>query len=53
LKNNLKAIEWMRLAANIYGKSSEEDKEQQKRKRNAERWIEEFVKQVEKQRDNA
>jgi tetratricopeptide (TPR) repeat protein len=52
LKNNLKAIEWMRLAANIYGKAPEDDKEQQKRKRNAKRWLEEFVKQVEKQRQN-
>jgi tetratricopeptide (TPR) repeat protein len=50
LKNNVKAIEWMRQAAHIYEPLAETDAEARKRKRNADRWIGEFHKLAEQQR---
>lgn len=44
LKQNDKALNWMRQANAIYNAASEEDKEAKRRQKNAERWITEFEK---------
>jgi tetratricopeptide (TPR) repeat protein len=46
LKQNQKALQWMRQANAIYSAAPEEDKEAKRRQRNAERWISEFEKLV-------
>ena len=44
MKQNDKALNWMRQANAIYIAASEEDKEAKRRQKNAERWISEFEK---------
>jgi tetratricopeptide (TPR) repeat protein len=44
LKQNQKAIQWMRQAFTIYEKAPEEDKEAKRRQKIAERWLVEFEK---------
>lgn len=49
LRNNQKALQWMRQASNALGKQDISDRETRKRQRNAERWIGEFEKLLRQQ----
>jgi tetratricopeptide (TPR) repeat protein len=51
LKNNRKALEWMQQVVAIYAPLIENDKEARKRHKNAERWIVEFAKLVQQERE--
>jgi Tfp pilus assembly protein PilF len=49
LRNNQKALEWMRQAESIFASFPETNKEARKRQKDAERWIREFEKLAKKQ----
>ena len=52
LRNNERALAWMQQVATIYEPLAENDREARRRKRNADRWIATFIKQIEKAREH-